>query len=78
MASAWLIVVMGVFMAFNFGIIKWKYENDREADATMDLGFLILLSWWLGDSITGMAMATVASAILSMYLLISPPKINWE
>ena len=59
-------------------VIKWKYEHDRSADASMDLVLLIVLGWLLSDSISGLAMGTVASAVISMYLLISPPKIDWD
>ena len=78
MASASMIIVMGFFMAANLMVIKWKYEHDRSADASMDLGLLVVLGWLLSDTISGLAMGTVASAVISMYLLISPPKIDWD
>ena len=78
MASASMIIVMGFFMAANLMVIKWKFENGREGDATLDLILLIILGWLLSDTISGLAMGTVASAVISMYLLISPPNIKWD
>lgn len=78
MASASMIIVMGFFMAANLMVIKWKFENNREGDGALDLTLLIVLGWLLSDTISGLAMGTVASAVISMYLLISPPNIKWD
>ena len=64
-------------MFFNLASIKWKLENQRTADAVLDGAVLILLGYVFGGSFSGLAIATVASAIMSVYLLISPPKMDW-
>jgi len=77
MASTSMIIVMGLFMGFNLMVIKYKLENNRVQDAMLDLTLLIVLGWLLSDTITGLAMGTVASTVISMYLLISPPKLDF-
>jgi len=57
--------------------VKWKLENDRYADASLDAGVLVLLGWLFSGTISGLAIATIASAIMSLALLFSPPKMDW-
>ncbi len=72
------IFVLGVATFFNLFSIKWKLENERYGDAALDGAVLVVLGWVFGATITGLAIATVTSAIFSVYLLISPPKMDWE
>jgi len=69
-----MILVMGVALAFNFLIIKWKFEHKRTSDAILDTGLLILIGLVFKGTITGLMIGTVASAIISLYLLAFPPK----
>ena len=71
-----LYLVMGIAAAFNILIIKWKLENSRIGDASLDAAILILLSLVFGGTLGGMVIATVSSAIVSMYLLVFPPKFS--
>jgi len=75
--DATAIFVLGIATFFNMFAIKWKLENERFADAGLDGAILIGLGWVFGGSMTGLAIATVASAIFSVYLLISPPNMDW-
>ena len=77
MASASVILVMGFFTALNLMAIKWKLEHDRGADAGLDFTVLVVLAWLFGGTISGLAIATIASAIISLYLLVSPPRMDW-
>ena len=77
MASAGIIFIMGIATFINIFSIKWKLENDRAADAALDATVLVGLGWVFGSTISGLAIATIASAIMSAYLLISPPKMDW-
>lgn len=70
-----LYLIMGIAAAFNVIVIKWKLENSRVGDATLDGGILILLAWVFGGTLGGMVIATVSSAIVSIYLLAFPPKL---
>ncbi len=71
------IFVLGLATFFNMFAIKWKLENERYADAGLDGAILVGLGYVFGGSITGLAIATVSSAIFSVYLLVSPPKMDW-
>lgn len=77
MATTGMIFLMGIATFFNLFSIKWKLENGRTADAILDATVLILLGWVFGTTISGLAIATVASAVMSLYLLISPPRMDW-
>ena len=72
------LLIMAVATAFNLMIIKWKFENDRMADAMLDAGLLGILALVFGGSLGGMMIATASSALVSLYLLWSPLRIDWE
>ena len=76
MASTGMIVIMGIALFFNLFALKWKIENERYGDATLDATVLVLLGWIFGGSVSGLAIATVASAVMSLYLIISPPDLS--
>ena len=67
-------LLIGLAVAFNFLIIKVKIEKGRYQDAAFDAASLALLSIMFAGSMGGMIIATVGSAIISLSLLISPPK----
>ena len=68
------ILIMGIALAFNFLIIKWKFEHNRTSDAALDAGLLALIGVVFSSTITGLMIGTIASAIISLYLLAFPPK----
>ena len=69
-------LIMGLAAAFNIIIIKWKIENSRYADAALDGFILIIFTIVFGGTLGGMVIATVGAAIVSMYLLVFPPKFS--
>ena len=69
------LLVIGIATAFNLIIIKVKIELRRYLDAILDLGVLATLSLVFGGSFAGLVTATISSAIISIYLLLSPPRI---
>ena len=71
-----LIWTMGVSVFINIAVLKWKIEHDRGADAALDAGVLVLLGWLFSNTISGLAIASIASMAFSMYLLVSPPKLD--
>lgn len=71
------ILVMGIVLAANLGVIKYKFERSRTADATLDLAMLIALAYVFGGSLSGLIIANVASAAFSIYLFFSPPRMDW-
>ena len=70
------IFIAGLATFFNFAILKWKFEHKRYSDLFIDIGVLIAVSYLFYGSLSGMAIGMVSSALMSLYLLVYPPKIN--
>lgn len=66
--------ILAIVLAFDLMIVKWKFEHNRYADAIVDVTCLAVLSWFMGGSLGGEIVATIAAFIISIYLLIYPPK----
>jgi len=64
---------IGLAAAFNFLIILKKIRMERYEDAMMDFGGLVILSYIFGGTLGGMMIATIASAVISFSLLMTPP-----
>ena len=75
--SAIVTLIAGVFVAANIIVIMLKIKHDRIADAILDGTILILLAWIFGGSFAGLVTATVASSVISLYLLVIPPKLDF-
>lgn len=73
--DAVLFLTIGVAVAFNFMVIKLKFERKRYADGTLDVVLLTIISFLFAGSFGGLVVATVASAIISILLFIWPPKL---
>jgi len=71
-------LIIGVVVAFNMLVIYIKVKAKRFADAVLDFLMLLVLSFIFGGTYSGLVVATVASFIISIYLFISPPKINFS
>ena len=69
----WTVILFGFATAGNLAVLKWKVEHERFIDAGIDAAVLTILAWLFSGTITGLATATIASAFISIYLLISPP-----
>lgn len=69
-------LLIGLATAFNVLVIKWKLENDRVSDGILDACILAALAWAFGDTLGGMIIATVSSAIVSVYLIAKPFKLD--
>lgn len=72
-----LIVVAGIATMFNFAIIKWKLENERYLDTTIDVGVLATVSYMFAGTISGLSIAMIASMLMSLFLLYSPPRFKF-
>ena len=75
--GVWMIIVAGIATFGNIWAIKFKLENERYADAFLDGLVLGVLGWLFSGTISGLAIATIASAIMSVALLVSPPKLDF-
>lgn len=72
-------ILIGVTVFFNIAIILWKLEKHRYADATLDATLLVLVALIFSGSYGALVVGTVASALVSIYLLISPPQLpDWD
>lgn len=72
-------ILIGVTVFFNIAIILWKFEKHRYADATLDATLLVLVALIFSGSYGALVVGTVASALVSIYLLISPPQLPaWD
>jgi len=70
------LAIIGVVVAFNFLVIYAKVSAKRYLDAILDVTLLATISVLFGGSYAGLVVATVASAIISIYLFFKPPKIK--
>ena len=68
------LLVMGVVTFFNFIILLWKFQRERYADLAFDVSTLVALSWLFAGTVSGMIVAMIASCLISLYLIIFPPK----
>ena len=68
-------LIIGIAVAFNFLVIKAKLERQRYADAGLDASLLVVISLLFSGSFGGLVTATIASAIVSIYLFFFPPKL---
>jgi len=68
-----VILSFGLATAANLAVLKFKLEHYRYVDAAIDAAVLIILAWIFSGSIAGLAIATVASSFVSLYLLVSSP-----
>ncbi len=66
-------IIIGLAVAFNMLIIKAKLEKKRYEDALFDGLCLIIITLIFSGSYGGLVVGTVASAVISLYLLASPP-----
>jgi hypothetical protein len=67
--------IIGIAVFFNIAVIKWKYDKGRFADATLDFACLVAVSILFSGSYAALVVGTISSALVSIYLLISPPKL---
>ena len=68
-------LLIGVAASLNFLVIYWKIEHKRFIDAALDGGVLFLLTMMFNQSTGGMVIATIASAVISLFLLIKKPEL---
>ena len=73
-----IVAIVGLATAFNFMIIKWKAEHERYLDLTIDIAVLASVSWLFSGSAVGIAIAMIASCVTSIFLLIYPPKFDFD
>lgn len=71
------VLVAAIATAFNFLIILWKYSNKRVLDASLDLLIFAVIAILFKGTVTGLQIGMVASMIVSVYLLVKPPRLDF-
>lgn len=70
------LLIGAIATAFNFLVIFWKYQHRRYLDATLDLLTMVIISVLFAGTIAGLQIGMIASMLISLYLLINPPKLS--
>lgn len=68
-------IIIGITVFFNIAVVKWKFDHKRYSDAIVDGTLLVLVTLVFSGSYGALVVGTIASALVSLYLLISPPKL---
>jgi len=66
-------ILISIATVFNLFILKWKVEQSRYQDAIFDGAVLLGLATVFSHSFSGMVVATISSAMVSLILIKYPP-----
>ena len=69
-------ILIGIAVAFNIIIVVWKFRRGRLLDGLLDSLFLVLVALLFSVSTAALIVGTIGSLIVSLYLLISPPRFS--
>ena len=69
-------LIIGLAVSFNVIIIMWKFGKGRFLDSVIDAACLILVTTVFSGTYGALVVGTVASAVISVYLLIKQPTIG--
>jgi nitric oxide reductase large subunit len=67
-------MLIGLAVSFNIIVIMWKFRRGRTADAFTDASLLALIAVVFSGTFGALVVGTIASAVISIYLFISPPR----
>lgn len=71
-----MLFLIGIAVAFNFIVLIHKYRKGRYIDATLDLTILAIICYIFKGTFSALAVGTVASMLVSFYLLFKPVTIK--
>ena len=69
-----LILIAAIATFFNFIVIYVKFQREQYLGGIIDLGMFVGVSILFIGTMQGMVIGMIASALMSIYLLFSPPK----
>ena len=69
-------LIIGLAVSFNVIIIMWKFGKGRFLDSVIDGTCLILVTIVFSGTYGALVVGTVASAVISIYLLIKQPTLG--
>lgn len=68
------ILVISLAVACNVLSVVWKMRHNRVEDGVLDVVVFIAISSLFTGTISGMTVAVVVSAVISIYSLLFPPR----
>ncbi len=71
------LTILGIALALNLLIVIWKFQHSRVMDAIVDSTLLVLVASVFSGSTATLIIGTIGSLLVSIYLLISPVKVNY-
>ncbi len=72
-------IIAVIIAAFLFiASVKMKLENGREGGVAFDIALLVLLLFLFHRTAAGMAVGVIVAAGVSVWMLVSPPDIDWD
>jgi hypothetical protein len=69
-------LIMALVISFNLIIVLYKFKKERYFDAVIDGGLLIGVASLTTISTIALFAGAIGSFIVSLYLLMSPPRIG--
>ena len=66
-------LVIGIAVAANLIVIKYKLDKNRYEDAFFDFLILATITAVFKETYGGLVVGTIASCFVSLYLYVSPP-----
>ena len=78
MTSVGLVLILGIVTSINILAIYSKLNYGRTYDALLDAAILILLAYVFSGTISGLAIGTISSAFISLFLFWKPPNEVYE
>ena len=70
------ILIFSIAMFGNIVVIYWKIKRGNAPNALLDFVILAILTYIFGGSTAGLAIATITSALFSIYLFFDPISID--
>ena len=70
--SAGVLFILIIATFFNYLIVRKNLRAKRYGNIVVDLGMIFVLAAFFNGTITGMAIATAVSAMISLHLIFKP------
>lgn len=71
-----LMIIAAICTAFNFLIVLYKFQTKRYLHALVDTACFVSIAFLFAGTISGLQIGMMASMIVSLYLLVRPPKLS--
>jgi hypothetical protein len=71
------LIIIGIVTALNFMFIYMKIQQERYEDAALDVILFVVIVFLFAGTLGGMTVGMIASCIMSIFLYVNPPKLNF-